>query len=263
MTRYGSRPASSTAWMVTTWSWLTAAAAWASRVNRWRAVALVASCGAITLIATTRCSFSSNALQHDAHAAAADDLLHLVVAQPAERPGLVGRGEEVEPARRRPAPTARSGCRPPPVGGELLGQPLRGGLAQEARPPARGTGAGLLDPRPQGRVAGAGRVQVRRPLGRRRPGPGRRGRWSRSVMAAALQGRGVRPPTTTVRRSAAGITPRFSNAGMSAAPGSRLAGDRLVEPGPGVGPVPVGRAGGDAEGPRPPRGRAGRRRTGA
>ena len=43
------------------WSWLTAAAARASRAKRRRAVALVASWAAITLMATTRCSFSSKA----------------------------------------------------------------------------------------------------------------------------------------------------------------------------------------------------------
>jgi hypothetical protein len=41
------------------WSWLTAAATWASRRKRLRAVGRLASCGASTLMATTRCKDGS------------------------------------------------------------------------------------------------------------------------------------------------------------------------------------------------------------
>ena len=61
MTRYGTGPSSSTAWIATTFSWVTAAAAWASRTNCRRALGLAANAGASALIATTRRSLSSNA----------------------------------------------------------------------------------------------------------------------------------------------------------------------------------------------------------
>ena len=61
-----------------------------------RAVALVASCAAITLMATTRCSLLVERPQHDAHAAAADNLEDLVMAQPAQYIRLVGRGQEAK-----------------------------------------------------------------------------------------------------------------------------------------------------------------------
>ena len=67
----------------------------ASRTKRCRAVPLAASCGASTLMATTRCSLSSKARSTMPHAAPADDLQHLVMAQPAQRAGAVGRRQEV------------------------------------------------------------------------------------------------------------------------------------------------------------------------
>ncbi len=60
MTRYGIG-CSSTAWMLTTLAWRMAAAARASRRNRFRGGEVAASPRAITLMATIRCSFSSNA----------------------------------------------------------------------------------------------------------------------------------------------------------------------------------------------------------
>ncbi len=61
ITRYGWPSASSTSWIATTCSWLTAAAARASRANRRRAGALLARWGAIALTATSRCKEASNA----------------------------------------------------------------------------------------------------------------------------------------------------------------------------------------------------------
>ena len=73
--------------MATTFSCRTAAADRASRRNRLRAGEVAASSGAITLIATTRCSISSNAFEHDAEAAAAENLQDLVMPEtgPASR----------------------------------------------------------------------------------------------------------------------------------------------------------------------------------
>ena len=78
------------------WSWLTAAAAWASRMKRLRAVALVASWRGHHLDGHDAVQLLIEGPQHDAHAAAADDFQHLVMAQPAERAGLVRGAQKIE-----------------------------------------------------------------------------------------------------------------------------------------------------------------------
>ena len=99
--------------------------------ERRRAAALVASCGASTLIATNRLRAGSSALEDQPHPAPADDLDHLVGPEPAECRGVVRGGEEVEPggrlARLRAGPLRaerRSEAVPPrSVGGERLQRP--------------------------------------------------------------------------------------------------------------------------------------------
>ena len=63
MTRNGSRPFGWTWWIASTLGCTTAAAAWASRANRFFARELWARCGASTLIATQRFSSRSNPLR--------------------------------------------------------------------------------------------------------------------------------------------------------------------------------------------------------
>ena len=94
--------------MATTWSWLTAAAAWASRTKRLRAVPLAASCGGQHLDGHDAVQRRVERLEHDAHAAPADHLQHLVVTQPAELARLVRRAEETKRGDRRREPAASS-----------------------------------------------------------------------------------------------------------------------------------------------------------
>ena len=107
--------------------------------------------------------------EHDPHPAPADDLLHLVVAQPAERPGLVGRVEEVERFGGLVGRGRVSASRRRIPGRPIL--PPRDWMAGFARksPAASWDREQRLDPLAQGRVTGAGLVQVGRALGRRGP----------------------------------------------------------------------------------------------
>ncbi len=82
--------------MVTTWSWLTAAAAWASRAKRLRAVALVASCGGHDLDGHDAVQLVVERPQHHPHAALADDFENLVMTQAAERTRRIRRRQEVQ-----------------------------------------------------------------------------------------------------------------------------------------------------------------------
>ena len=79
-----------------TLSWVTAAAARASRANRLRAEPLVASRRSQHLDGHDAVQLLVERPQHDAHAALADDLQDLVMPQPAERIRPPRRGQEVE-----------------------------------------------------------------------------------------------------------------------------------------------------------------------
>src|SRR5262249_38477531 len=88
--------------------------------------------------------------QDDPEPAAADDLQHLVVPQPAERARLGGRRQEVERVR--------------VAGGEVLG----GGPVEDRVRAVVGRQQ-RVEPPAEGGVGGAGVVQEHRPLGRGRP----------------------------------------------------------------------------------------------
>ncbi len=96
MTRYGRPSASSTAWMVTTWSWLTAAAAWASREEALAGGGAGRQLRGQHLDGHDAVQLLVEGPQHDAHAAAADHFQHLVMAQPAERARLVRGAQKTE-----------------------------------------------------------------------------------------------------------------------------------------------------------------------
>ena len=154
--------------MATTFSWRTAAAARASRRKRLRAGDVAASCGAMTLMATTRCSISSNALQDDAEAASAEHFQHLVSvpAGPASRAWWRAAGSRAgRPFRRRPVRSAvkpiRAGspCRAPrwrPGPDRHRPPSARRRVAPGSRRPCRGLAAAP-------RLAGAGPDRRRRP----------------------------------------------------------------------------------------------------
>ena len=113
ITRYGSGPASSTAWMVTTWSWVTAAAARASRTNRLPRGGAGRQLRGHHLDRDDPVELLVEGPEDDPHPAAADDLRDLVVPQPAERLGLRRRSEEVERVVRASAPYRACGSRSP------------------------------------------------------------------------------------------------------------------------------------------------------
>ena len=83
MTRNGNRPLGCTWWIASTLGCTTAAAAWASRANRFLASELWARCGDKHLDRHAPLQLAIEPLEHDPHAAAADDLQHVVAAQAA------------------------------------------------------------------------------------------------------------------------------------------------------------------------------------
>ena len=73
---------------------MTAAAAWASRMKRLRAVPLAASCGSQHLDGDDAVQLLVERLEHDAHAAPAEFLQDVIFPKPAEVSGPLGRIEE-------------------------------------------------------------------------------------------------------------------------------------------------------------------------
>ena len=205
--------------------------------------------------------------EHDAEAAPTEDLQHLVMPEPAERAGSAGWGQEGRAARR---PGADS------IGGRLQGR--------RARVPGSGQGLGgtwstpgthgrgraeetalrvmgaeqRFDSFPQLGIAPARLVQVGRAGGLvRQLGGLKEDHLSRASGRWPWGTPGLRSPLNA-RTDAVCLTESGKNSRQS----DSSRGDRILEPGPGVGPVAVGGGTRQAERRRPhPRSTA--RRSGA
>ena len=128
----------------------------------------------------------------------------------------------------------------------------------------------LVGPQQAPRPAPAGPRRRRRPRpGRPRRSSGRslleRGRGrSSSAFMASIPGQGDSPSTLPMRApQRRGIHVAERNPRTASRRVTRRRSSRRVEPGPGVGPVPVGRAAGDPERRRPPPRPSARRSSGA
>ena len=157
------------------------------------------------------------------------------MAQPAQRARACRRAPGSRAtARRRPRPAAEAAFRPFPAEAPVARPAAREPACPRNEPAAACELEQRLDPLPQGRIAGAGFVQVA-PTARPRcrcPGPVMK--IERSIMRSSLylQCGNPRP-----------ITPR--NSRSIAARGAAT--DFLVQPGPGIGPQAVGRPRRNAE----------------